>query len=71
MEYIINTLLAIGIIAFVIWLFWNVLEVAYHIVMIVLCAIGYTVVTAFEAVAFVVKWTLIKPIKSIIKICKS
>lgn len=71
MEYIINILLAIAALAFVIWLLWNVLEVAYRIVMIVLCAIGYLVVTAFEAVAFVVKWTLIKPVMGLINICKS
>ncbi len=52
---------------FFLWMAWNVIQIAYHSVMIVVCAIGYTTMTIVEWGAFMIRWTLIKPVSWIIR----
>jgi len=52
---------------FFLWMAWNVIQIAYHSVMLVVCAIGYITMTIVEWVAFMIRWTLIKPVSWIIR----
>lgn len=42
---------------------WNVIEIAYHTIMLVLCVIGYVLLTVCEVIQFGFVWTLLKPSK--------
>lgn len=53
-----------------VWLLWNVLEVIYRVVMITVCTVAYIAITIYEWIAFVVRWTLIKPIAGMVTLAR-
>jgi hypothetical protein len=62
MENALNFFIYAGAISLIIWLLWNFLEVAYRVVMIVLFAAAYAIITVYEWLAFIVRWIIIMPI---------
>lgn len=62
---ILSILLLLLALAFLLWISWNVLEIIYHAVMMVVYAFGYVALTLWDVLSFIVRWTLVKPVSGI------
>ena len=50
----------VGLFAF--WMLWNLIELAYHLVALIVCAVACTVLTVYEWGTLVFSWVFVMPI---------